>query len=82
MLTMNYRVPFRIRVDRNRPEPAVLHPNESLALLSENASSPRMKQGHVPNIIAERGWTAEWKYNNKRGVFKKAALGLGTGIAL
>jgi len=21
------------------------------------------KRGHIPNIIAERGWTAEWKYN-------------------
>ena len=24
-----------------------------------------IKRGHVPNIIAERGWTAEWKYNRK-----------------
>ena len=22
-----------------------------------------LKQGHVPNVLAERGWKAEWKYN-------------------
>lgn len=29
--------------------------------------------GHVPNIIKERGWTAEWKYN-RQGVIKTAAI--------
>jgi hypothetical protein len=24
-----------------------------------------LKRGHVPNIFAERGWNAEWKYNRK-----------------
>jgi hypothetical protein len=24
-----------------------------------------LKQGHFPNLIAERGWAAEWKYNRK-----------------
>jgi hypothetical protein len=24
-----------------------------------------LKQGHVPNVFAERGWRAEWKYNRK-----------------
>lgn len=33
-----------------------------------------LKNGHVPNVIAERGWTAEWKYN-KAGVLKKIAVG-------
>lgn len=33
-----------------------------------------IKQGHIPNIIAERGWTAEWKYN-RSGVIKKIAIG-------
>lgn len=28
------------------------------------------KKGHVPNIFAERGWNAEWKYNRK-GLTKK-----------
>ena len=32
------------------------------------------KHGHVPNIFAERGWTAEWKYNREDFV-KKVAVG-------
>src|SRR4051812_27349322 len=28
------------------------------------------RHGHFPNIIAERGWKSEWKYNRK-GVIKK-----------
>ncbi len=35
-----------------------------------------MKKGHFPNIIAERGWTAEWKYN-KQNVIKNVAIGVG-----
>jgi hypothetical protein len=34
-----------------------------------------LKHGIVPNIFAERGWSAEWKYNRK-GVIKKVAVGL------
>jgi hypothetical protein len=34
-----------------------------------------VKQGHFPNIFAERGWNAEWKYNRK-GVIKKVAIGV------
>ena len=33
-----------------------------------------IKRGHIPNIIAERGWTAEWKYNRKATV-KKLVVG-------
>jgi hypothetical protein len=29
-------------------------------------------RGHIPNIFAERGWTAEWKYNRKNFVTKVA----------
>src|SRR4028119_2532802 len=25
-----------------------------------------LKQGHVPNVLAERGWNAEWKHNRDR----------------
>lgn len=32
-----------------------------------------IKQGHFPNLIAERGWKAEWKYNRK-GVIQKLAI--------
>lgn len=29
-----------------------------------------LKQGHFPNIFAERGWKAEWKYNRRNFVIK------------
>jgi hypothetical protein len=32
-----------------------------------------LKKGHVPNIIEERGWKAEWKYN-RQGVIQKAVV--------
>jgi hypothetical protein len=32
-----------------------------------------LRHGHVPNIFAERGWNAEWKYNRK-GVIKNVAI--------
>jgi hypothetical protein len=35
-----------------------------------------IKKGHFPNIIAERGWTAEWKYNRK-GFMKNVVIGVG-----
>ena len=31
------------------------------------------KQGHIPNVFAERGWNAEWKYN-RNGLIKKAVV--------
>ena len=34
-----------------------------------------IKNGHIPNIIAERGWNAEWKYN-KKGVIKNIVIGV------
>ena len=34
-----------------------------------------LKQGYVPNIFAERGWNAEWKYN-RIGFIKKLAVGV------
>ena len=32
-----------------------------------------LKQGHVPNIFAEKGWKAEWKHNPK-GLVTKIAV--------
>jgi hypothetical protein len=32
-----------------------------------------IRNGRFPNIVKERGWTAEWKYN-KKGVIKAAAM--------
>ena len=34
-----------------------------------------LRHGHIPNIFAERGWKAEWKYNRKETV-KKIAIGV------
>ena len=34
-----------------------------------------LKRGHIPNIFAERGWTAEWKYN-KQGLIIKTIAGV------
>jgi hypothetical protein len=34
-----------------------------------------LKRGHIPNVFAERGWNAEWKYNRKAAV-TKIAVGL------
>jgi hypothetical protein len=35
-----------------------------------------LKRGYIPNIFAERGWAAEWKYNRK-GFIKNIAIGVG-----
>jgi len=32
-----------------------------------------LKKGHIPNIFAEKGWKAEWKYN-RAGLIKKVAV--------
>jgi hypothetical protein len=34
-----------------------------------------LKQGIIPNIFKERGWTAEWKYN-RAGLLKNLAIGM------
>lgn len=34
-----------------------------------------IRKGHIPNIIAERGWNAEWKYN-REGLIKKVVIGV------
>lgn len=31
-----------------------------------------LKKGHIPNVFAERGWNAEWKYNRKAALTKVA----------
>jgi hypothetical protein len=35
-----------------------------------------LKRGHVPNIFAEKGWAAEWKYNRKSVLQKAATVGI------
>lgn len=34
-----------------------------------------IKQGHIPNIFAEKGMKADWKYNRK-GLLKQAVIGV------
>jgi len=40
-----------------------------------------LKHGIVPNIFAEKGWKAEWKYNRK-GMIKSIATGVAVTAAL
>jgi hypothetical protein len=37
--------------------------------------------GTIPNVFAERGWQAEWKYNRK-GFVRKATIGAGIAVGL
>ena len=39
-----------------------------------------IKGGHIPNIFAEKGWAAEWKYN-RPGAIKKIAIGTAVVVA-
>lgn len=41
-----------------------------------------LKQGHIPNLIGERGWGAEWKYNRENFVKKIAVTAAVTGVAI
>ncbi len=39
-----------------------------------------LKRGYIPNMIAERGWKADWKYN-RQGLIKKAVMGIAVASA-
>ncbi|RYD93671.1 MAG: hypothetical protein EOP50_10755, partial [Sphingobacteriales bacterium] len=39
------------------------------------------KRGHVPNIFAEKGWKAEWKYD-PQGLTKKVLIGTAVTVAV
>jgi hypothetical protein len=41
-----------------------------------------LKEGRIPNIISERGWTAEWKYNRKELVKNVATTAVIAGAIL
>lgn len=41
-----------------------------------------LAHGHLPNIITERGWQAEWKYNRKALMKKTIITGIVTGAVL
>jgi hypothetical protein len=40
-----------------------------------------LSHGHIPDLISERGWRAEWKYNRK-GAVKNLAVGVAVTSAL
>lgn len=52
MLAMNYRGPFRIRVDRNRPDPEILHPQDAIVRVTRSCicgSDLHLYHGLVPD---------------------------------
>jgi threonine dehydrogenase-like Zn-dependent dehydrogenase len=52
MLAMNYRGPFRVRADRNRPDPQILHPNDAIVRVTRSCicgSDLHLYHGLVPD---------------------------------
>src|SRR5215213_9484391 len=52
MLAMNYRGPFRVRADRNRPDPEILHPNDAIVRVTRSCicgSDLHLYHGLVPD---------------------------------
>jgi threonine dehydrogenase-like Zn-dependent dehydrogenase len=52
MLAMNYRGPFRIRADRNRPYPEILHPDDAIVRVTRSCicgSDLHLYHGLVPD---------------------------------
>lgn len=52
MLAMNYRGPFRIRVDKNKPEPEIKHPNDAIVRVTRSCicgSDLHLYRGRVPD---------------------------------
>lgn len=52
MLAMNYRGPFRVRADRNRPQPEILHPEDAIVRVTRSCicgSDLHLYHGLVPD---------------------------------
>src|ERR1044071_3568479 len=52
MLAMNYRGPYRVRADRNRPEPEILHPQDAIVRVTRSCicgSDLHLYHGMVPD---------------------------------
>lgn len=52
MLAMNYRGPFRVRADHNRPDPEILHPNDAIVRVTRSCicgSDLHLYHGLVPD---------------------------------
>lgn len=52
MIAMNYRGPFRVRVDRNKPDPEILHPYDAIVRVTRSCicgSDLHLYHGLVPD---------------------------------
>jgi threonine dehydrogenase-like Zn-dependent dehydrogenase len=52
MLAMNYRGPFRVRADRNKPDPEILHPRDAIVRVTRSCicgSDLHLYHGLVPD---------------------------------
>jgi threonine dehydrogenase-like Zn-dependent dehydrogenase len=52
MVAMNYRGPFRVRVDRDRPDPEILHPDDAIVRVTRSCicgSDLHLYHGLVPD---------------------------------
>jgi threonine dehydrogenase-like Zn-dependent dehydrogenase len=52
MLAMNYRGPYRVRADRNRPDPEILHPKDAIVRVTRSCicgSDLHLYHGLVPD---------------------------------
>jgi len=52
MIAMNYRGPFRIRLDRNKPEPEILHPQDAIVRVTRSCicgSDLHLYHGLIPD---------------------------------
>jgi threonine dehydrogenase-like Zn-dependent dehydrogenase len=52
MLAMNYRGPYRVRADRNRPDPEILHPRDAIVRVTRSCicgSDLHLYHGLVPD---------------------------------
>ena len=69
MLAMNYRGPHRVRVDHLAFKYSESSYGHWLPLMLADRVSVvegvvgDLKQGRLPNVLAERGWNAEWEHN-------------------
>ncbi|MEI6947894.1 zinc-dependent alcohol dehydrogenase [Paraflavisolibacter sp. H34] len=55
MLAMNYRGPFRVRLDRNKPYPEILHPSDAIVRVTRSCicgSDLHLYHGLVPDTRA------------------------------
>lgn len=82
MLAMNYRGPFRVRADKNRPDPRIMHPYDAIVRVTRSCicgSDLHLYHGIVPDTRVGttfgHEFTGIWKYN-RPGAIKTLAVGV------